>query len=99
MNKFPEPEDVVAPKLHWSLIKVLHKGSPEEHSIAVGKWDNDPCLAIRWNACEWRPVGNPQSRGLPTWFILPDDLVDAVLGTLPSDVQAFARNFLPAKNK
>jgi hypothetical protein len=71
MNAFPQPEDVTAPKLHWSLIKVLYNGGPEEYSVAVGKWDNEPCLAIRWNACEWRPVGNPQSRGLPTWFILP----------------------------
>lgn len=95
MSNYPQPEDVTSPKLHWSLIKVLYKGDPEGYSIAIGKWDNEPCLAMRWNACEWRPVGNPQSRGLPTWFIVPDRLVDPILGSLDPEAQAFARNFLP----
>ena len=98
MPKYPQPEGITAPKLHWSLIKVLHKGDPEDYSIAIGKWDNESCLALRWNACEGRPIGNPQSRGLPTWFIVPNPLVDPILGTLDSDVQAFARNFLPVQS-
>ena len=98
MNEFPQPEEVTAPKLHWSLIKVIYRGDPEEYSIAIGKWDNEPCLAIRWNACESRPVGNPQSRGLPTWFILPNPLVQPILSTLDADTQAFVRNFLPLQS-
>jgi hypothetical protein len=94
-DQFTQPEEITAPRLHWSLIKVLFKGAPEEHSIALGRWDGEPRLAVRWNACEWRPVGNPHSRGLP-WFILPEPLVEAVLGSLDPDVQTFVRNFIPA---
>ena len=94
MKSYPQPEDVTSPKRNWSLIKVIYKGSPDDYSIAVGRWDNVPCLGIRWNACEERPVGNPQSRGLPTWFILPQPLEGAVLGTLDAGVREFARNFL-----
>ena len=102
MNHYPQPEDVTSPKLHWTLIKVLFKGDPhnptnhdpEGYSVAVGMWDGHPCLAIRWNANEERPVGNPQSRGLPTWFIVPDDLVNPILSTVEPDVQVYARNIL-----
>lgn len=95
MSEFPEPEEVTTPKLHWSLIKVLYKGPPDDYSLAIGKWDQKPVLAVRWNACEWRPLGNPQSRGLPTWFVLPERLVDPILQTLDAETRAFARKFLP----
>jgi hypothetical protein len=29
-------------------------------------------------------VGTPQSRGLPTWFILPEELHEAILKTVDS---------------
>lgn len=44
-------------------------------------------LGIRWNIAysEWDDyrkqngqdecIGNPQSRGIPTWFVLPDDMM------------------------
>ena len=28
------------------------------------------------------PIGNPQSRGIPTWFILPDPIAEAYLSIL-----------------
>lgn len=97
---FPQPEDVTSPAKHWSLFKVIYRGdaeevgSPRDYSIAIGNWDDEPSLAIRWNACAWRPVGNPQSRGLPTWFIVPPALVDAILSTLPEKTQDFTREFI-----
>lgn len=102
MNTFPLPEEVTAPRMHWRLIKVLYKGDPtdpEEHvpdnySVAVGMWDDQPSLAIRWNCNEERPVGHPHSRGLPTWFIVPKELVESFLTALPPDVQSFARGIL-----
>ena len=93
------PEKVTAPKQRWHLIKVLRQGTsegPESYSIAVGRWDGNPCVAIRWNANEDRPVGNPHSRGLPTWFILPDRLHTEVLGTLPRSEREFAAHFFSA---
>ena len=51
---------------------------------------------MRWNGDnDDNPIGNPQSRGLPTWFIVPDNYVEAILGTLSRDQLTLARNFLP----
>jgi hypothetical protein len=97
-----QPENVTAPRLRWRLIKVLFKGDPADpskhnpdgYSVAVGMWDNGSCLAIRWNASDDRPIGSPQSRGLPTWFIVPPGLVEPILKTLPQAAQSFARSVL-----
>lgn len=54
---------------------------------ALTKWENTYKLGIRWNIAysEWDDyrkqngqdecIGNPQSRGIPTWFVLPDDMM------------------------
>ena len=89
-----QPEEITAPRMRWSLIKVLYKGDPEGYSIALGKWDNEPCLALRWNANAERPVGHPHTRGLPTWFVLPKELIGPTLSTLNLDIQSFAKEFL-----
>jgi len=102
MSNYPLPDAVTSPRLQWTLIKVLFRGDaadpalhdPEGYSVAVGRWDGQPCLGIRWNCNESRPVGNPQSRGLPTWFIVPKELEAAILSTLTSNSQALARTFL-----
>jgi len=40
-------------------------------------------VGIRWNGSEDGPgIGNPQSRGNATWFILPEELAQAVLNRL-----------------
>ena len=81
------PEDVRSPKRHWRLIRVLHDGGPGQWSVAEGQWDNgdrwDTVLAIRWNGATGAEIGNPQSRGLPTWFILPEELEASVRRALP----------------
>ena len=102
MSKYPLPEEVTAPRLRWKLIKVLYKGDPsdpekhdpEGYSIALGMWDDVPCLAVRWNACEERPAGNPQSRGLPTWFVIPKELAEPILSTLTDEARTFAKTLL-----
>ena len=75
-----KPEDVRSPKRHWRLTRVLHDGGAGGWSAAEGQWDNgdrwDNVLAIRWNGGESTEIGNPQSRGLPTWFIVPKELED-----------------------
>ena len=73
-----KPEDVRSPKSHWRLIRVLHDGGPSQWSVAEGQWDDGGIwvnvLAIRWNGGPGAKIGNPQSRGLPTWFIIPEKL-------------------------
>ena len=74
-----QPDDVISPQQHWRLEKVVYQGDPESFSVAIGKWDDLPRLAVRWNATDWRPLGNPSSSGHPTWFILPDELAYSVM--------------------
>ncbi|WAS95954.1 hypothetical protein [Nannocystis punicea] len=69
-----EPGDVRSPRDHWHLKQVVYQGDPESFSVATGEWDGKPCLALRWNANDWRPLGNPSSSGHPTWFIVPSEV-------------------------
>lgn len=97
---YTPPEKVTSPKLRWALIDVLDNGSGKAIapgvSIALGRWDHEPRLAMRWNGNEDNPLGNPQSRGLPTWFILPPGKVtEAMVGLLPAEKATLTRNFIP----
>jgi hypothetical protein len=104
MENYIKPNDVHAPRRHWSLIHVLFDGgeasdlNPSASSLAIGRWDNEPVLAMRWNGNQGNPLGNPQSRGLPTWFIIPEQHWNQILETgqyaFSDDSIVFARNFL-----
>ncbi len=76
---YRKPETVVAPKGRWELRKVLCNTGQGGWSAAEGTWDDSPALAMRWNGDDDSgSPGNPQSHGNPTWFIVPDELHDAV---------------------
>lgn len=89
------PAEVVSPKRHWSLIAVLKEANEDGSSLAIGRWDGKPVLAMRWTGDEQNPIGNPQSRGLPTWFIVPYAYNEAILTTLTKDKRMLVRNFIP----
>ena len=105
MAAYVTPGNVLAPKRRWQLFHVLFDGGDRTHpravkettvSLAIGRWDGRPVLAMRWNGTDHEPLGNPQSRGLPTWFIVPDQYVDPILdksGFSGSKLK-FARDFL-----
>jgi hypothetical protein len=105
MEDYITPDKVVSPKRNWSLSRVLEKGDQPDSNgqrvaIAAGRWRDDgdrdgrPVLAMRWNGHEGHKIGNPQSRGLPTWFIVPKRLEESVLVTLSKDEQKIARALL-----
>lgn len=73
------PQDVISPKANWRLVDVILDRGEEDCSYALGMWDNNRCIGFRWNGSDDRPLGNPQSRGLPTWTILDEALHPAVL--------------------
>ena len=73
------PSEVISPKRQWTLVSVLHDRGEGNAAVALGRWEGDPVLAMRWNGTSGNPIGNPQSRGLPTWFIVPNEFRDGIL--------------------
>ncbi|HEY2328915.1 MAG TPA: hypothetical protein VGI63_03785 [Verrucomicrobiae bacterium] len=104
MNDYITPDKVTSPRKNWNLIRVLEDGhAPDSFenrvAIAIGTWkedDEEPVhvLGMRWNGDKDWPIGTPQSRGLPVWFIIPRRLNEAVIDTLSKDNQALVRNLL-----
>ena len=108
MDAYVKPGDVHAPKRRWQLLHVLFDGGEDQpgkpglnSSLALGRWDNRPVLAMRWNGGKDNPIGNPQSRGLATWFIVPGLHVRQLLETgqngFSDDKIRFAMDFLDMK--
>ncbi len=100
-NEYITPDKVVSPKRIWSLTHVVEDGvKPDSYgqrvAICIGKWDNQPTLGMRWNGTKEKPIGTPQSRGLPTWFVIPKRLHEAVIDTLSKDNQKLVRALLKA---
>jgi hypothetical protein len=91
------PEEVNSPKQHWNLIKVLDDGAADGCALALGYWDRQLVLALRWNGSKDNRIGNPQSRGIPTWFVVPKRYNDDLLNSrsLPAEMRDLARRFLP----
>jgi hypothetical protein len=62
-------ETVVSPKRRLKYPHAIYAGN--EWSLAVGLWDGNRAMLIRWNDDPDKPRGNPVSHGHPTWFVLP----------------------------
>jgi len=75
-----EPATVWAPRVAVRSVEVLHNTGPGGWSAARVNWEQEDRIGIRWNGSEQEGgVGNPQSRGNATWFILPRELETVVL--------------------
>ena len=101
MPEYIPPEEVTSPRRDWSLIAILDDPRKAHQCVvALGRWQNKPVLAMRWNGNRDNPIGNPQSRGLSTWFILGERFNDAIIENLPSEEKrVLARNFIPRSTK
>ena len=85
--RYIKPKKVTSPQDRWRLNRVVYPGAEGGWSAAEGWWNDSGVLALRWNGDDDTPMGNPQSRGYPTWFIVPDELEGAVreaISSLPS---------------
>jgi hypothetical protein len=62
-------------------VEVIYDKGPVDGSWSVAQieWDGSPAVGIRWNGDSGNSKGTPQSRGNPAWFIVPDELEEAVL--------------------
>ena len=89
-----KPTEVISPKAHWSLIDVLLDRGEGDCAYALGIWDGERRIGFRWNGTEENRLGNPQSRGLPTWTMLDPEIHKQILEQLPPDKLAIARGFL-----
>lgn len=79
MQPYIAPAEVVSPKRQWTLVSVLWDRGEGDAALALGRWEGEPVLAMRWNGGKGNPIGNPQSRGLPTWFVIPREFQESVL--------------------
>ncbi|SRR5579859_169680 len=80
------PETVLSPKGAVANLHILQNTGEGGWALASMQWEGRDSLGIRWNGTPENPIGNPQSRGIPTWFILPDEVAaklrDPALGGL-----------------
>lgn len=80
---YVKPVSVCAPKVSVRSVEVLYDTGSGGWSAARIDWEGRERIGIRWNGAEGSPgIGNPQSRGNATWFIIPEDLEAAVRGRL-----------------
>ena len=86
-HNYQNPALVKSPKHCLANLKVVFDGMAENWgeesenqgwSLAEFDWYGKPSMGIRWNGNEERPAGLPQSRGIPTWFVLPQILQDVL---------------------
>jgi hypothetical protein len=91
---YQNPGHVKSPKGAVTHLRVLYDGGEQiaaagewgGWSVAELEWYEEPVMACRWNGstsnAEVSEIGNPQSRGNPTWFILPKPLEEAIKAQL-----------------
>jgi len=93
MSNYTPPIRVISPKTSVSNVRPLLDRGADDWSAALLDWDGQPSCALRWNGSSPSPdqdphPGNPQSRGRPTWFVIPGELtvpvLEAILAMGPS---------------
>src|SRR5437660_6386418 len=69
--RYVKPQYVVSPKSKvGGIIEVIHDPGEGRMSVARIVWDGEEVIASRWNGNDSQPLGNPVSRGRPTWFVV-----------------------------
>jgi hypothetical protein len=73
---------VASPQRNIVSVEVIFDGGTDDSwALAEIMWREDKQtearerVGIRWNGNDKRPKGNPTSRGFPTWFMLPENLI------------------------
>jgi hypothetical protein len=78
---YHDPKTVLSPREMVKSVEIAYDAGPVPGSWSVAKltWGDSPAVGIRWNGDDRSSKGLPQTRGNPTWFIVPDELADTVL--------------------
>lgn len=64
------------------IKEVVYINQKNRWALVVLVWEGKIRLATRWF---WSSLGDPNSRGVPTWHILPDELAEPILNKLRDD--------------
>lgn len=73
---------VWASKASIRSVEVLYNRGPGRWSVARVVWEGKEKIGIRWNGENGHGIGNHQSRGNATWFILPEELEEPILNKI-----------------
>lgn len=78
---YQDPNTVLSPRHMVKAVEVVFDTGPVEGSWSIARltWGDKPAVGIRWNGDSNSSKGTPQSRGNPAWFIVPEEIEDAVL--------------------
>ena len=75
-----KPEDVRSPQDRIRNLRVIYSNHDEGWSIAEMEWRHHDSGQWRWRiGMRWdgapAELGNPQSSGHPTWFLVPEGAI------------------------
>src|SRR6202162_2707620 len=76
---YVQPATVCAPKASIRSVQILYNSGPGGWSVASIDWEGSEAIGIRWNGKDGPGIGNPQSRGNATLFILHNELKEVIL--------------------
>jgi len=76
---YTDPSQVLSPKTLVRNVRVIENEGEGSYSIAKIIYDEREVLACRWNGGDQEPSGHPNSRGIPTWFVIPDRMKNDIL--------------------
>ena len=77
---YVDPQTVLVPRNRVRSVRVLYNTGPGSGSwsAALLDFDGEERIAIRWNGQGRKGIGNPQSHGRPTWFVVPNELAQTI---------------------
>ena len=79
---YHDPNLVTSPKSKVKNIQVIIDKGENNFSVCLLEWEGKRSVGVRWNGDSDNSIVNPQSRGIPTWFVLPEPIAKSYLEDL-----------------
>ena len=84
---YVHPTTICSPKGLVTNVRIIYDKGPDSNSWFVAKldWAGNKSVGIRCNGTSGdEGIGTPESRDIATWFIVPEELAEAVVNTAAS---------------